>query len=141
MPKHADAAGCVAYRYDENGQPLVLLIHDQYGVWTLPKGHLDAGETEAQAAIREVYEETGISGELGAPIGTITYTIRKKGAPYLKRVTFFLLHAHTTAAVPQAAEGISAAEWLAAADAPRRVGYDTMRDILERATAMIPPRM
>ncbi len=43
------AAGCVVYRYDPTGAPLLLLIHDQYGRWTLPKGRLDAGESEQAA--------------------------------------------------------------------------------------------
>ena len=141
MPRKADAAGCVVYRYDEQGRPLVLLIHDQYGRWTLPKGHLDGDETEEQAAVREVLEETGISGTLGAPIGTITYTIRKRSGPYLKHVAFFLLHTSATAAIPQAAEGISAAEWFTTGEALRQIDYDQVRDILTRAVELIPPRM
>jgi hypothetical protein len=59
------AAGCVIFNATPDG-PRILLIFDQYGQWTFPKGHLEAGETSAAAAIREVYEETGIQGELGA---------------------------------------------------------------------------
>jgi 8-oxo-dGTP pyrophosphatase MutT (NUDIX family) len=49
-------AGCVVYRRDGAGAPLVLLIYDKYGRWTLPKGHLEPGETEQAAAVREVFE-------------------------------------------------------------------------------------
>src|SRR5262249_17291528 len=59
------AAGCVVYRYDGRA-PLVLLILDKYGRWTLPKGHLKAGEREEQAAMREVLEETAAPGTLSA---------------------------------------------------------------------------
>lgn len=140
MPDRADAAGCVVYRYGDDGQALLLLIHDQYGKWTLPKGHLHDGESEEQAAVREVREETGLTGELGAPVGTITYTVQKKGVPYRKRVMFFLMRTTSTVATPEAAEGISAAEWMAPGDAQERAGYELVRDIIARAAALIPPR-
>jgi 8-oxo-dGTP pyrophosphatase MutT (NUDIX family) len=38
------AAGCIVYRYD-GGALLILLILDKYGRWTLPKGHLEPGES------------------------------------------------------------------------------------------------
>ena len=140
MNEHPDAAGCVVYRYDEHGQPLILLIHDQYGKWTLPKGHLDAGESAEAAAVREVREETGMGGELGAFVGTITYPVQKKGASYLKRVDFFLLHADGSDAVPEAAEGITAVEWFPPGEAEERAGYDQIRLVIARAATLIPSR-
>src|SRR5215217_8001007 len=87
------AAGCVVYRYDAAGAPLLLLIHDKYGRWTLPKGHLEEGESEQAAARREVFEETGLAGEPGALVARIVYTVRtKRGLERLKQVAFFLLH-------------------------------------------------
>ena len=139
MAQRADAAGCVVYRYDELGRPRILLIHDPYGMWTLPKGHLERGENEETAAVREVREETGIDGALGARIGSIVYTVRKKGAPYQKEVVFFLMRASGGTAVPQAAEGISAAEWFVPHDALQQIGYDQVRDMLARALTIIPP--
>jgi 8-oxo-dGTP pyrophosphatase MutT (NUDIX family) len=138
MKDQPDAAGCVVYRYDEHGQPLILLIHDQYRKWTLPKGHLDDGENVAEAAVREVHEETGITGELGAFVGTITYVVQKKSKPYQKRVDFFLMRANSGDAVPQAEEGISAVAWFPPDQAQMRVGYDQIRDIIAHATKMIP---
>lgn len=45
------AAGCVVYRM-EAGTPHFLLIRDPYERWSLPKGHLEGNETDAQAAVR-----------------------------------------------------------------------------------------
>ena len=132
------AAGCVVYRYDPTGTPLLLLIHDQYGCWTLPKGHLEAGESEQAAAVREVLEETGLSGELGALVIRIVYTVRsKRGLERLKQVAFFLLRADSFEARPQAKEGISAAEWFAPEAALARIGYPQVRDVLARALTML----
>jgi 8-oxo-dGTP pyrophosphatase MutT (NUDIX family) len=132
------AAGCVVYRRDGAGAALVLLIHDKYGRWTLPKGHLEQGENAQDAAAREVLEETGLSGELGLPIGSIGYLVRsKRGQPRQKQVTFFLMRADGFEARPQAAEGISAAEWFTLDEALRRVGYPQVRDVLARGITML----
>ena len=132
------AAGCVVYRYDATGAPLLLLINDKYSRWTLPKGHLEDGESEQAAAQREVFEETGLLGEPGALIARIVYTARSKhGLERLKQVAFFLMHADSSEVRPQAAEGISAAEWFAPEAALARVGYPQVRDVLARAVTML----
>jgi 8-oxo-dGTP pyrophosphatase MutT (NUDIX family) len=132
------AAGCVVYRRDEAGALLVLLIHDKYGMWTLPKGHLEDGESEEQAALREVFEETNITGRLGPLVGRIEYVVRtKKGELRLKQVAFFLLHADGALASPQIDEGIRAAEWHAPAAALGLVGYPQAREVLSRAIEML----
>jgi 8-oxo-dGTP pyrophosphatase MutT (NUDIX family) len=132
------AAGCVVYRRGEAGALLILLIHDKYGSWTLPKGHLEGGESEAAAAVREVFEETGVTGELGPLVGRIVYgVLSKKGAWRPKQVAFFLLRASGAATRPQSDEGIAAAEWHAPDDALALVGYPQVRDIIARAIAML----
>jgi 8-oxo-dGTP pyrophosphatase MutT (NUDIX family) len=132
------AAGCVVYRHDLTGAPLVLLIYDKYGRWTLPKGHLEAGESEQAAALREVLEETGLSGELGPMIARIGYTVRsKRGLERPKQVTFFLLRADGSEARPQAEEGIGAAEWFAPEEALAQIGYSQVRAVLAQALTML----
>lgn len=59
------------------GGPRAALIgrRDRRGrmIWSLPKGHLEAGESAEQAAIREVREETGLDGAVVAPLGVIDF--------------------------------------------------------------------
>ena len=71
------AAGCVVFTSCDT-HLRVLIILDQYGKWTFPKGHLEPGERAPDAAIREVFEETGITGQLGAFIDTIHYDVVNK---------------------------------------------------------------
>jgi len=130
------AAGCVVYRY-AGAAPLILLIHDKYGHWTLPKGHLKPGETEAAAAAREVLEETTIAGELGPLVERIAYTFMKNGAPREKTVAFFLMRATSDQATPQAEEGIAAAEWFAPDAALELISYRQVRGVLVRAIELI----
>ncbi|MDX2007532.1 MAG: NUDIX domain-containing protein [Meiothermus sp.] len=63
-------AGGVAF----NKKGEVLLIRDRQGYWVFPKGHLDAGETVEQAAVREVGEEAGIRAEILGALPNTRYT-------------------------------------------------------------------
>jgi 8-oxo-dGTP pyrophosphatase MutT (NUDIX family) len=134
-PSVKRAAGCVVYRHD--GEALrILLILDKYGHWTLPKGHLEPGESEEQAAVREVFEETAVSGVLGPLVAQIAYDVVKNSRPRTKQVSFFLLHAADGSASPQAGE-VAAVEWVAPDQALARIGYRQVREVLARAMKMI----
>ena len=61
--------------------------------WSLPKGHVEAGETNEAAAIREVAEETGITGRVLAPLGTIDFWFVAEGRRIHKTVHHYLLMA------------------------------------------------
>jgi ADP-ribose pyrophosphatase YjhB (NUDIX family) len=62
-------------------------------VWSLPKGHVEAGETLEQTAAREVAEETGIAGEVLQPLGTLDYWFVAEGRRIHKTVHHYLLRA------------------------------------------------
>jgi 8-oxo-dGTP diphosphatase len=71
------AAGAVCWR--EVGKDLmVAIIHRvRYQDWSFPKGKVDSGETLAEAAVREIKEETGLKVKLGVPLSTVSYPIDK----------------------------------------------------------------
>ena len=71
------AAGAVCWR--EVGKDLmVAIIHrGRYHDWSFPKGKVDSGETLAEAAVREIKEETGFKVKLGVPLSTVSYPIDK----------------------------------------------------------------
>ncbi|QGK71893.1 NUDIX domain-containing protein [Allosaccharopolyspora coralli] len=62
-------------------------------LWSLPKGHIEAGETAEEAAAREVAEETGITGRVVAPLGMIDYWFVADDRRVHKTVHHFLLDA------------------------------------------------
>lgn len=70
---------------------ILFLLHSA-GHWDFPKGNIEAGETEMQAAARELREETGISCFRFLPRFkyTITYSYRRNKIPIAKKVTYFL---------------------------------------------------
>ncbi|RAC94184.1 DNA mismatch repair protein MutT, partial [Burkholderia multivorans] len=63
--------------------------------WCLPKGHLEGEETAAEAARREVEEETGILGQVICPLGTVDYWFTVTGIRIHKLVHHFLLRARS----------------------------------------------
>jgi 8-oxo-dGTP pyrophosphatase MutT (NUDIX family) len=81
------AAGGALWRREPSGELVVALVHrPRYDDWSWPKGKVDPGETLTETALREVEEETGIKGELGAPLVEVTY---RDGSGRPKRVTYF----------------------------------------------------
>ncbi len=58
--RHEKSCGALVYRIQNNEPELLLVRHKMGGHWSFPKGHVEAGETEQQTALREVQEETGL---------------------------------------------------------------------------------
>ena len=68
------AAGAVVWRRGSRGGPEALLIHrPRYDDWSFPKGKLKRGESDEDAALRELEEEVGIRAELGPELLGTTY--------------------------------------------------------------------
>ena len=111
-----------------------LLIKDPYGKWSLPKGHIEGGESLREAAVREVEEETGIRPEaVGPKIATVDWTFRQGVETIHKYCTFFLMRSRNGEAVPQSEEGITACMWLPVRDAAARIRYRDTREVVLRA--------
>jgi len=105
------AGGIVFRRLPELG-PHFLLIRDSYDNWGFPKGHLEDGESPADAALRETAEETGLIGlVLRGPIRVIDWHFRFRGRHIHKYCHFFLLESPEGEPRPQADEGITDCQW------------------------------
>lgn len=121
------------------GRPHVLLIRDPYHKWGLPKGHLEEGESEREAACREVREETGLDDlRLGPDLGEIEWTFQAKGRRIHKTCRFFLMASRTGVCRPEVSEGITDCRWLAVDEALEGVSYDNAREVVRRAAALLP---
>ncbi len=138
-PREEVSAGGIVFRRSPEGVR-VLLIRDSYRNWGFPKGHLEDGESPDAAAIREVREETGLSGlTLRAPVEIIDWNFRFRGGLVHKVCHFYLIEATGGHARPLRREGITACKWLSFAEASSLVAYENARAVLARAQAMLAP--
>lgn len=122
----------------EGGRAVFLIIRDSYKNWGFPKGHLEADEPPALAAIREVQEETGLDDlSLRGEIDTIDWYFRFRGRLIHKVCHFYLMESASAETSPQREEGITACRWAPMPDAMQSISYANARTVLERAATMV----
>jgi 8-oxo-dGTP pyrophosphatase MutT (NUDIX family) len=107
-------------------------------VLALPKGHLDQGETDEAAAIREVSEETGVQAELINKLGDVEYTYERRGRRRAKRVAFYLFE-YRSGSLEDHDHEIEVARWMPLEDAVRELTYTGEREIVRRAMSRLSP--
>ncbi len=125
-------SACVLFRR-ENSEIKYLLLHYRYGHWGYTKGKIDDGETEKEAIIREIKEETGISQVDYIPgfKENIRYPLVIMGNKFIKYVRFFLGETKEKNVV-LSFEHINYA-WLNFEDAYNRLTYSNDKKVLKKA--------
>jgi broad specificity phosphatase PhoE/8-oxo-dGTP pyrophosphatase MutT (NUDIX family) len=127
------AAGGVVLRSGADGTgPEVLVVHrPRYDDWSLPKGKLDPGETWADAAVREVHEETGVTARLGVELATTRYRDR---AGRLKHVRWWTMPVLDDRFRPPDDE-VDDLAWVPADRVGELLSYDADRSLVDQALA------
>jgi 8-oxo-dGTP diphosphatase len=120
------AAGGVVWRRSPDGGLETLLVHrPRYDDWTVPKGKLDAGEGHAEAALREVEEETGLRCRLGPELVSTSYRDRR-GRP--KQVRYWAVTPVSGRFAPT--DEVDEVRWLPVDDAEALLSYPRDRAVL-----------
>ncbi|MBW3577262.1 MAG: NUDIX hydrolase [Actinobacteria bacterium] len=141
--KRAVSAGGVVVNDRDDGRRWVLLIAHRNAAgkpqWTLPKGRVEEGETHAQAAVREVREETGYSPRILDELGTIDYWFvwRPDEVRYHKFVHYFLME--TDGSPPgETDDEAESVEWVPLEVALVRLAHRNERNLVKkvRGTAL-----
>ena len=127
------SAGIVLYRSDDNSSNMILLLHYGNGHWDFPKGNIEVNETQIQAAVRELEEETGINRFRLVPgfKETLVYNYKKKSAQVAKTVTFYL-GITTISKVVLSSEHIGYV-WLTYQESVKILTYDNAKKLLTQA--------
>ncbi len=124
------ARGALIGRLDRRGRLL----------WSLPKGHVEPGETEPETAVREVAEETGITGRVVGKLGTIDFWFVAEGRRVHKTVHHFLLLASDPVhglVLSDADVEVSEVAWVPLDELAARLAYADERRLLERVPVLL----
>jgi 8-oxo-dGTP pyrophosphatase MutT (NUDIX family) len=134
------SAGGLVIDRDSGPVPHAALIGrlDRRGrlLWSLPKGHVEEGETAEAAAVREVMEETGIIGRVVAPLGTIDFWFVADGRRIHKTVHHFLLLA-TAGELSDEDVEVSQVEWVPIGELGDRLAYADERRLIEQVPQLL----
>ena len=120
-------AGGVIFRRGSGKTPDVeiLLIADSKGRWTIPKGHIEEGETARQAAQREIREETGLQEmKVLDWLGKINFRYRRGSSLVLMTTEIFLVRAEGKSESVKPEKWMTSLAWMSAQDALEKIEYD-----------------
>jgi 8-oxo-dGTP pyrophosphatase MutT (NUDIX family) len=117
----------------KNGVPKYLLLNYAAGHWDFVKGNVEANESEQQTVVRELQEETGITGAqfIDGFREDITYFYRRQGLTIHKEVVFFVMEAFTDK-VEWSFEHVGYV-WLDYRRATEKLTFKNSKDVLQKA--------
>ena len=126
------AGGLVVDLSGERG--LLIGRHDKRGrtLWSLPKGHIEVGETPEAAALREVEEETGIISKITRSLGVIDFWFMADGKRIHKTVHHFLFSEVSGDLAPQISE-VDVVDWFPLDEIATRLAYPDERKLIARS--------
>lgn len=128
------SCGAIVYRKFHGNTEILLIKHVNSGHWSFPKGHVEAGETEVETALREIKEETGIDVIIDPSFReTVSYYPRKDTQ---KSVVYFVAKAKNFDFVPQEEE-ISQIKWVDIGHASTVLTYENDKTIVSKAKIAI----
>lgn len=106
-----------------SGSKVLVVLQTSTNTWALPKGHLERGESEIDAARREILEETGLAGlRLICSLGT--YSRRSKRDPNVKKtIRMYLFSCGDAICIPHATD-VSHCRWVSIGDVPTILSYE-----------------
>jgi 8-oxo-dGTP pyrophosphatase MutT (NUDIX family) len=132
------AGGLVVDREARTPHAALIARRDRRGrlLWSLPKGHIESGETAVEAAVREVEEETGIRGRVLAPLGVIDFWFVAEDRRIHKTVHHYLLQAAGGELSDDDSE-VDEVAWVPLPDVAGRLAYSDERRLLTRVPALL----
>ena len=136
MPMEKSCGAVVINR--EGGETRYLLIANPSGIWGFPKGHMEAGETERETALREIREETGLDVQfLGEFRAADAHALLREGRPDVtKQITYFLAEYTGQSFRPQPGE-VSDIRLMTFQEALNAFQYESSKRILREAAAYV----
>ncbi len=120
----------------QNGDLRYVLTQSIEGFWGFPKGHMEAGETEAQTALREIREETGLSVTLVDGFRTVEEHLLPQKPGVMKRVIYFAASYQDQTFTPQETE-VKSIRLASYAEAVALFQFESNKRVLQEAHSFL----
>lgn len=123
-------SGGMIFRRNEKNEVEILLIQDAKNRWTIPKGHIEEGETARQTAEREIREETGLQEmKVLNWLGKINFRYRRVTSLVLMTTEIFLVQAKGDTNKLKPEDWMNGIGWFKATDALDKIEYEDISKI------------
>ncbi len=132
--KYLYSAGGVIFKKTGSMFEVALIATKNKTLWTLPKGIIDKNESAEMAAVREIQEETGLTGEIVVRLGEKSYWfyLKDENAKCKKTVTYFLIR-YISGDTANFNWEVDEARWFPLEDAFNMLSYKSDKEILNKA--------
>lgn len=124
-------AGGIVFRRSEQNEVEILLIQDAKDRWTIPKGHIEEGETAQQTAVREIAEEAGLKEtEVIGWLGKIHFRYRRINTLVMMTTQIYLVRAKGDTNKIQKEEWMNGIQWFKFHDALDKIEYEDIGKLM-----------
>lgn len=131
-------AGGVVFRHGKEGGIEILLIQDAKDRWTIPKGHIEEGETAVVTARREIGEEAGLMDlDMLGWLGKIHFRYRRVDKLVLMTTQIYLVRVRTSGNEIQKEEWMNGIKWFSFNEALDLIEYEDIAKLMLKAKARI----
>ena len=124
-------AGGIIFRHDKDGGVEILLIQDTKDRWTIPKGHIEEGETAQQTAVREIGEEAGLTNiDVLGWLGKIHFRYRRADRLVLMTTQIYLVRAKGDTDAIKKEDWMNGIKWFKFNDALEVIEYEDIGTLM-----------
>jgi ADP-ribose pyrophosphatase YjhB (NUDIX family) len=129
--RETTAGGIVFRRNEKSGELEILLVQDAKDRWTIPKGHVEEGETTQETALREIQEETGLLEiKVMSWLGKTNFRYRRENSLILMVTHVYLAKSLNQTEVPRREDWMNGIKWFPANQAIDEIAYEQLSKLM-----------